>query len=129
MLKEDVNRLAGNLQCFIDLSLFDGNTGETFSKDRLDKDTRKQVTACEKALVLVLNEKDTVNEMSFAECAEVLKGLQKEFSAHVSELKGFEEKDTTLIVMEESQAKAFDDAAELCEAYQPEKAKETVERD
>ena len=39
MLKEDVNRLAGNLQCFIDLSLFDGNTGETFSKDRLDKDT------------------------------------------------------------------------------------------
>lgn len=129
MFKEDVNRLAGNLQCFIDLSLFDGNTGESFSKDYLDKDARKQVTACEKALALVLNEKDTVDEMSFTECAEVLKGLQKDFSAHVSELKAFEGKDTSLIVMEEGQAKAFGDAAELCEAYQPEKAKETVERD
>ena len=129
MLKEDVNRLAGNLQCFIDLSLFDGNTGETFSKDRLDKDARKQVTACEKALALVLGEKDTVDEMSFVECAEVLKGLQKDFSAHVSELKAFWKKDISLIVMEEEQAKAFGDAAELCEAYQPEKAKETFERD
>lgn len=129
MLKKDINRLADNLQCFIDLSLFDSNTGESFSKDCLDKDARKQVTACEKALALILGKKDTVSEMSFAECAEILKGLQKDFSAHVRELKDFWEKDTSLIVMEEGQAKAFGEAAKLCEAYQPEKIKETVERE
>lgn len=128
MLKKDINRLVGNLQCFIDLSLFDSNTGESFNKDCLDKDARKQVTACEKAIALVLDKKDTVDEMSFAECAEILKGLQKDFSAHVSELKALEGKDTPLIVLEEGQAKAFGEAAELCEAYQPEKAKETIER-
>ncbi len=128
MLKEDANRLLGNLQCFIDLSLFDSNTGESFSKDCLDKDARKQVTACEKALALVLGEKDTVDEMSFTECAEILRGLQKDFSAHVSELKALEGKDTPLIVLEEGQAKAFGETAELCEAYQTKKAKETIER-
>lgn len=130
MLREDINRLSSNLQCFIDLSLFDSNTGESFSKDCLDKDARKQVTACEKALALILGEKDTVDEMSFAECAEILKGLQKDFSAHVRELRDFWKKDTSLIVMEEGQAKAFGEAAKLCEAYQPEKIRkaENIER-
>ena len=130
MLREDINRLSSNLQCFIDLSLFDSNTGESFSKDCLDKDARKQVTACEKALALISGKKDTVSEMSFAECAEILKGLQKDFSAHVRELRDFWKKDTSLIVMEEGQAKAFGEAAKLCEAYQPEKIRkaENIER-
>lgn len=43
----------GNIGCFIELSLFDCFTGETFSKDCLEKTERDKVTACEEMLKLL----------------------------------------------------------------------------
>ena len=49
----DMNKVTSELQCYIDLSLFDSFTGESFSKDFLDGKDRDRVTACEEALKLL----------------------------------------------------------------------------
>ena len=49
----DMNKVTSELQCYIDLSLFDPFTGESFSKDFLDGKDRDRVTACEEALKLL----------------------------------------------------------------------------
>jgi hypothetical protein len=49
----DMNKVTSALQCYIDLSLFDPFTGESFDKDFLDGRDKDRVTACEEALKLL----------------------------------------------------------------------------
>ncbi len=44
------DRIESELQCYVDLSLFDANTGETFSKEFLSDEDKDRVTACEEAI-------------------------------------------------------------------------------
>lgn len=47
------DKIINELRCYIDLSLFDSFTGESFSKDLLDGKDKDRVTACEEAVKLL----------------------------------------------------------------------------
>lgn len=49
----ELNGITSELQCYVDLSLFDSFTGESFSKDFLTGDDKNRVTACEEAIKLL----------------------------------------------------------------------------
>ena len=49
----DMNKVTSALQCYIDLSLFDSFTGDSFDKDFLDGKDKDRVTACEEAIKLL----------------------------------------------------------------------------
>ena len=49
----ELSRITSELQCYVDLSLFDSFTGESFSKDFLTGDDKNRVTACEEAIKLL----------------------------------------------------------------------------
>ena len=102
------NEIIQNLQCFIDLTLFDATHGETINKDTLDKAAKTQVAACEEAIKLLSGASENTLAMPLKEISSTLTSLSAEFDNHIEEIKanGYAE-NNPVIPLEKSNSEAF----------------------
>lgn len=102
------NEIIQNLQCFIDLMLFDATHGETINKDTLDKETKTQVTACEEAIKLISGASEKSLAMPIKEIAVTLDSLRNDFANHIAEIEANGHAENNPVVpLEKANVKAF----------------------
>ena len=108
------NEIMQNLNCFIDLSLFDANTGENIYKELLDKEAQRQVTACEEAMHFLCGVPASELAMPKQEIIDVLQSLAADFEKGVAEA----EANGVDKSLEHSNIEAFKAMSEILETEQ-----------
>lgn len=111
----ELNRIENELQCYVDLSLFDANTGETFSKESLPKEDRDIVTACEEAIKFLNGVHEDDLAMPKDEMRKNIESIRDELGEHLEQLKADNptDIDSTVIRNNQNTFDAFDTMLDL----------------
>lgn len=98
-----LNRIESELRCYVDLSLFDANTGETFGKEYLSGKDREYVTACEEAIRFLNGIIEDDLAMPMEEIRKNIENIRDECGKHLEQLKAENPADVDSMVIRNHQ--------------------------
>ncbi|MBR0540600.1 MAG: hypothetical protein IJK26_00115 [Clostridia bacterium] len=119
----DKDTVKDYLQTYVDLATTDPFTGETFSKDLLNKIDTNRVTVCEEAIKMLDGEPESNLVMSKDEIAEYVSNACELFEKGRDEMiKSGSDMTTNSAVMQEKTIEAFNSVLDYIDSHEKENA-------
>ena len=90
-MNDTINKdsIIAELQCYVDLSLFDAFTGEVLVKQQLSEKNREVCTACEEAIKYISGASEGELDMPIEDISAIIGGITKGLETSIAERETF----------------------------------------